>query len=200
MSKYYGDFLPGQTVRIPINSGDAAGPATLSGSPAAAVYKDGGTTEVTTGVSVSVDFDGKTGLNFVVVDLSSDESVYTPGSDYTVILTAGTVGGISVVGEVAGSFSVQNRASSGAFARGKVSASPSPTTTTFRATGANLIASDGAYVTSGRINRILWDQGTANSGQWFEVTGHDYAAGDHDFTVTPAMNSAPAAGDRFQVA
>lgn len=111
MSKYYGDFTAGQTVRIPFNTNSAAGaPITLAGTPVAKAYKDGSTsTEVATGVSLSVDFDGLTGSHVVTVDLAADGTFYAAGSDFAIRLTAGTVDGVSVVGVVLGAFSVENR-------------------------------------------------------------------------------------------
>jgi len=73
------------------------------------VYKGDATgTETSTGVSLSVDFDGITGLNNVLINLSAD-AFYETGEDYAVIITAGTVDGISVVGEVIALFSIENR-------------------------------------------------------------------------------------------
>ena len=84
-------------------------PTTLSGSPVVSVYKTNSTVESTTGVTLTVDFDARTGLNHVRIDLSSDLTFYAAGVDYAVVITTGTVGGTSVVGEVVGHFSILNR-------------------------------------------------------------------------------------------
>lgn len=72
-------------------------PTTLSGSPVIKAYKGNSTsTEVTTGISLTVDFDGITGLNNLHVDFS--DAFYATGADITFVITTGTVGGTSVVG------------------------------------------------------------------------------------------------------
>lgn len=83
-------------------------PTTLLGTPALAVYKSNDTTQSTAGITLSVDFDTITGLNNVKIDLSAD-AFYAIGEDYAVVITAGTVDGVSVVGEVVGHFSIENR-------------------------------------------------------------------------------------------
>lgn len=109
MSRYYGDFNAAATVRIPFNTNQANGtPITLVGG-AISVYKDGSTTESTTGVTLAVDFDSRTGLHLVTIDASADGTFYSAGSDFRAILTAGTVDSISVVGSAVGSFSIANR-------------------------------------------------------------------------------------------
>jgi hypothetical protein len=108
--KYVGNFTPGKTVRVRFNTHTAAGaPATLSGAPAVSIYK-GTTAESTAGVTLTVDYDARTGLNDVVVDTSADGAFYALGSDYDLVVTAGTVDGVSVVGTVVGTFSLGNRA------------------------------------------------------------------------------------------
>lgn len=109
--RYLGDVAAGVTVRGRFNtiSPSNQSPITLAGTPALAVYKDAGTTESSAGVTLTVDFDGRTGLHVYAIDTSADGTFYSSGSDYTVVLTAGTVGGVSVVGAVVGAFSIGNR-------------------------------------------------------------------------------------------
>lgn len=111
MGQYIGDFTPGKTIRIAFNTHKADGtPITLAGTPVAKAYKDGSsTTEVTTGVTLTVDFDGLTGSHLLVVDTSADGAFYSAGSDFFVKLTAGTVDSISVVGAELLQFSLANR-------------------------------------------------------------------------------------------
>jgi hypothetical protein len=105
---YLGDFKLGTSLRFKFPTVNGAGaPTTLSGSPAISVYKADGTGEVTTGVTLTVDFDGKTGLNHVTIDLS--DAFYAAGNDYQVVITAGTVAGVSAVGYVPVHFSIDNR-------------------------------------------------------------------------------------------
>jgi hypothetical protein len=106
---YIGDFAKGSvTVRHKFNTRKGDGtPITLAGTPVAKGYEDAGTAEFTTGITLTVDFDGKTGLHMVEIDLSQSE--YEEGKDYTIFLSAGTVDGVSVVGAIVCSFSIENR-------------------------------------------------------------------------------------------
>lgn len=103
------DRNPGDTIDLYFTTADASGaPTTLIGSPVVSVYKDNdNTSEVITGVTLTVDFDGKTGLNQVRIVTS--DGFYAAAHDYNLVITTGTVGGVSVVGYVIGSFSLQNR-------------------------------------------------------------------------------------------
>jgi hypothetical protein len=105
-----GDYTAGKTVIIRFNTHKADGtPITLAGTPAVSVYKNS-TTESTAGVTLTVDYDSRTGLHHVAIDTSTDGTFYAAGSDFDVVITAGTVDSISVVGTVVGSFSLANRA------------------------------------------------------------------------------------------
>jgi hypothetical protein len=106
MGKYLGDFVEDAIVRGSFNTRDAAGaPITLAGTPAVSVYKDAGATESTAGVTLTVDFDSRTGHHVFAIDTSAD-AFYVTGADYRVVITAGTVDGVSVVGVEVGSFSI----------------------------------------------------------------------------------------------
>lgn len=82
-------------------------PTTLAGSPVLSAYKDNNTTQTTTGITLTVDFDGVTGLNNVRIDTA--DSFYAAGSNIDIVVTTGSVGGVSVVGEVIYSFSIEAR-------------------------------------------------------------------------------------------
>lgn len=81
-------------------------PTTLSGTPVISVYKDNSTTQSTAGITLSVDFDGVTGLNQVRVDTSADGTFYSPGSSFQIVVTTGTVGGNSLIGFVVDNFTL----------------------------------------------------------------------------------------------
>ena len=83
-------------------------PTALLGTPTLAVYIDDSITQSTVGITLTVSLDGVVGLNNVKIDTSAD-AFYAVGGDYSVVITAGTVGGVSVVGEVVGTFSIENR-------------------------------------------------------------------------------------------
>ena len=108
MSKQLGDFRRGATLDFKFVTTDATGaPTTLSGTPAISVYKGNNTTQTTTGVTLSADFDSVTGLNNVRV--VTTDSFYEPLNDYQVVITTGTVDSVSVVGYVVAEFSIENR-------------------------------------------------------------------------------------------
>lgn len=106
--RYLGDFRRGTTLDCKFYTHDGTGtPITLAGSPAVSIYKGNDTTQSTAGVTLTVGFDSVTGLhNLRIV---TTDSFYEPGADYQAVLTAGTVDGISVVGYVVASFSIENR-------------------------------------------------------------------------------------------
>lgn len=107
---YRGDIALGQTLDFKFTSrAFATGvPTTLAGSPVLSAYVGNSTTEITSGITLTVDFDGRTGTNNVRVVASSGNG-FAAQTDVDIVITTGTVGGTSVVGEVVGSFSIENR-------------------------------------------------------------------------------------------
>lgn len=80
---------------------------TLGGTPALSVYKDNSVTQSTSGVTLTADFDAVTGLNHFAIDTSLDGTFYAAGSFFDVVITTGTVDGVSVVGAVVASFTIR---------------------------------------------------------------------------------------------
>jgi VCBS repeat-containing protein len=108
MTRYLGDFYRGATFDFKFNTiDDALAPITLAGTPSLTCYKDNDTTQDTSGLTLSVDFDSVTGKHNVRVDLTSDTAFYTAGSSYQVAMAAGTVDSISVVGRVIAEFTIE---------------------------------------------------------------------------------------------
>lgn len=104
-----GDFRLGKTFDVKFTTINSSGaPITLAGSPAVAAYPDNSTTEITAGITLTVDFDARTGLHNVRVVATSGNG-YATATNYQLVLTAGTVDGTSVVGYVVGHFSIENR-------------------------------------------------------------------------------------------
>lgn len=83
-------------------------PTTLAGSPVISAYIGNSTTQITAGITLSVDFDSVTGLNNVRVAATAANG-YTAPTNVELVITTGTVGGVSVVGEVIGAFSIEAR-------------------------------------------------------------------------------------------
>jgi hypothetical protein len=215
---YIGDFRPGQTVRRFFNSRQASGaPITLAGTPAIGIYKNGSATESTAGVTLTVDFDARTGLHLVAIDTSADGTFYAAGSDFELVVTAGTVDGGSVAGTSLGKFSLANRSiavdASGrvdvgyvegappilnddvVLARGTVTTGTSATSFTATIAGSTLSATSGAY--DGQ--RLLFQSGTLST-NGRRITSYTVSGGTatFDFTGNP-FTGAPGAGDTFTI-
>jgi hypothetical protein len=77
------------------------------------IYKDDSTTQSTAGITTTflTGFDNVVGLVSVKIDTSQDGTFYAAGHDFSVVVTAGTADSVSIVGEVVGYFSIQNRSS-----------------------------------------------------------------------------------------
>jgi hypothetical protein len=108
--KYIGDIRLGDTFDVKFTSTAAAtgAPTTLSGSPVISAYPGNSTTELTAGITLSVDFDSRTGLNNVRV-VATGGNGYATATDYSLVITAGTVGGTSAVGYEIAQFSIEKR-------------------------------------------------------------------------------------------
>jgi hypothetical protein len=102
------DYRKDATIVYRFTTRDAEGePTTLSGSPTIAVYKEGSTSEVTTGLTLTADYDGVTGLNQIAI--VTTDAFYEADKDYAIVLTAGTVDSVAVSGEVVHQFSLEKQ-------------------------------------------------------------------------------------------
>lgn len=109
MSSYLGDFRTGKTVRKMFNTNAVAGESiTIATNGTVQVYKDGGTTQSTTGVTFTEDFDSLTGVHLVAIDTSADGTFYSAGSDFEAVLAGATIDGKAVNAPLF-SFSLENR-------------------------------------------------------------------------------------------
>ena len=182
-----GDFQAGATVDLKfVTVAGTGAPTTLSGSPAISVYKGNETgSETTTGVTLSVDFDTITGLNHVRI-LTTD-AFYEADADYQVVITAGTVDGVSVVGYVVGAFSIENRPPAGVV-RGVAEAGTLSTTQ---------MTTDLAEATDDHYNgrSLVWLSGVLKD-QATRIEGY---AGTGGRLTYVAVTEAASAGDRFLI-
>lgn len=107
---YYGDIRLGDTIdfKFCTTAAGTGAPTTLSSSPVISAYPSNSVTQLTAGITLSVDFDSVTGLNNVRV-VASNGNGYATATNYACIITTGTVGGTSAVGYEVGSFSIENR-------------------------------------------------------------------------------------------
>jgi hypothetical protein len=103
-----GDFAIDTTIhtKFTTRSFSTGAPTQLAGSPEVAIYEDNSTTEITGAETLTVDFDGRTGLNHLVIAATSANG-FEVGKFYQAVIVSGTVGGVSVVGEVVCEFSIE---------------------------------------------------------------------------------------------
>lgn len=121
---YIGDFALGQTFDTKFTTRQISGaPFTLGSTPVISAYVGNSTTEITAGITLSVDFDSRTGLNNVRV-VATGGNGYATATDYQLVITTGTVNSVSVVGEVIAEFSIENRQSNVKFWNGTAVATP----------------------------------------------------------------------------
>lgn len=108
-SPYLGDYRVGKTVRKMWSSNAIAGESiTLATNGTIQVYKDGGVSQSTAGVSFTEDFDSLTGVHLVVIDTSADGTFYSAQSDFEVVVAGATVDGKAINSPLF-SFSIENR-------------------------------------------------------------------------------------------
>lgn len=113
---YVGDFAVGSTVNLMVNFIHQRVPTigTWEVSPTVVVFKDDDNgSPITSGVTVftwSVETAG-----VINITIETDESNYPPGADYTVMFSVGELLYADVNFYIAGTFSVENRATAGAF-------------------------------------------------------------------------------------
>jgi len=81
-------------------------PTALAGTPVVSAYEDNSLTQITAGITLGVDHDSVTGLNLLTI-VATGGNGFESGKDYSLVITTGTVGGVSVVGEVVGEFSLE---------------------------------------------------------------------------------------------
>jgi hypothetical protein len=107
--QYLGDLTEDQIVyfRFCTHKSDGT-PITMTDTPVVSVYKNDDDTQTTAGITLSQDDDSLTGHHTVKIDTSAD-AFYATAKDYSVVLTAGKVDSISVVGTVLANFSIENR-------------------------------------------------------------------------------------------
>lgn len=106
---YIGDFRLGDTFDTKFCTVNTSGvPTTLAGTPVISAYVGNSVTQITAGITLTVDFDAVTGLHNVRV-VATGVNGYATASNYQLVITTGTVGGSSVVGYVVAEFSIEAR-------------------------------------------------------------------------------------------
>src|SRR3972149_1273679 len=99
---YRGDINLDSPIDIKFCTGTTTGaPTQLAGTPVISAYPDNSITQLTAGITLTVDFDTVTGLNNIRV-VATGANGYATATNYDLVITTGTVGGTSVVGYVVG--------------------------------------------------------------------------------------------------
>lgn len=80
-------------------------PTVLAATPVLSVLEGANATPITAGVSVSVDRASVVGLNEATI-VATAANGYENGKTYSIYISTGTVGGVSVVGEIVGQFTI----------------------------------------------------------------------------------------------
>jgi hypothetical protein len=192
------------TVVFNFNTSVNGVPTTLIGSPVLSVYKNS-TTESITGITLTVDYDSRTGMNHVVVDTSSDGTFYAADNDFDVVITTGTLGGVSQVGQVVGSFTLTNQSSNldrttKAIPRGTVTTGGSTTSIPTSAMTIAGVAATGVVVSQlvGRV--VLFDGDTTTAGLRGVASAISASSASNTPTLTVAtLPATPASGDLFSI-
>lgn len=105
------DYPLGQTIDFKFTTrAFATGiPTVLAGTPVVEIYEDNSVTQITAAETLTVDFDSVVGLNNLRIVATSGNG-FESGKSYAAIISVGTVGGVSVVGEVIAQFSIERAA------------------------------------------------------------------------------------------
>jgi hypothetical protein len=186
------DIALGETVDFKFTTVATTGVPTTLASGTVSAYPDNSTTEITAGIALSADFDGRTGLHNVRVTATAANG-YAAGVKYALVLTAGTVGGSSVVGYIVGEFTIQNKIAG--VVDGVCAAGGSQTSVITSSCVPNAGATD---CFKGRI--VIFDRNTTTSAlrcQATDVTANTSGA-TPTLTVT-ALTTSPASGDSFRI-
>jgi hypothetical protein len=201
---YHGEWPVGSTAIFWLFSSTLNGvPTTLAGSPAVSVYKNS-LTERAEASAFTGDYDGLVGLNQILLDTSASSSFYAGDNFFDVIFTAGTLGGFSLVGRSAGSFSLTTRMSdindgSRSMVQGTVTSGATTTsvpTSAFTVAGVNFTAVTDQF--KGRS--LLFKGDTTTVGLRGAATTIIAVSNSSTPTFTvSALPATPASGDLFVV-
>jgi hypothetical protein len=188
---YLGNYKSGDTVDFTFSTkGTDGAPITLAGSPLVRVYKGNGTTEESAGVTLTVDFDSRTGLHHVRI--VTTDAFYAANEDYSVVLTAGTVGGVSVAGTVLRTFSIEKRHEPAVYLRGTTQTNASPTTYDVKLAAGALTGKNVVGCTidiGGRFRRIVSADSATHEIQPDSLTGLSPTDTTYAYTIYPLIGA-----------
>ena len=103
-----GDYQLEDTIFLPFTTRQFSDgvPTALAGTPAIDIYEDATASPIVTGETLAVSLNSVVGFNMITVVATAGDG-FNAGGFYTAIIQAGTVGGVSVVGEVVATFSIE---------------------------------------------------------------------------------------------
>ena len=152
-------------------------PTVLAGSPVVSAYENNSATQITAGITLGVDHDSVVGLNLLTIAATGGNG-YELGKDYTLVITTGTVAGVSVVGEVVGEFTIGRSAAAVDLANGTDGLSALKTLIDAVDTVVDAVLVDTGTTLDGKINTIdtvvdaiLVDTGTTLDGKIDTIDG-----------------------------
>ena len=167
-----GDYELEDTVYVPFTTrAFATGIPTALVSGEVQVYEDASVTQITAAETLTVSIDSVVGFNMCSVAATAANGFET-GKSYTCILSAGTVGGVSVVGEVVGQFTIEASA-----AVAKVATAQTDLDTI---TGAAGVIIDDSAANDTTISAAVWDE---------DATGHQTTGTFGKAIGDPAANT-----------
>jgi len=105
---YLGNYTEDASLSFKFHTTDATGAPITMTSGAVSVYKESDLTQSTAGVTLTANYDSQTGMHDVTIDLSAD-AFYAVNKDYSVVLTAGVVDGVTVAPAVLAHFAIEKR-------------------------------------------------------------------------------------------
>lgn len=100
-----GDRALGSTVTFQFTCAVNGVPTNLAGSPVISAYGSNSSTPITAGVTLTTGYNSTAGLHNVAI-VASTGNGFAAGIDYSVVVTTGTLAGISMVGYQVGTFSI----------------------------------------------------------------------------------------------
>jgi hypothetical protein len=104
---WFGSYSPNDNIDVKFTTTGSTGAPTSLSAGSVAVYSGNSTTEDTSAVTLTADFDARTGLNNVRIASSAASTFYVAGGTYQVVITAGSVGGTPVNGYLVGAFDMR---------------------------------------------------------------------------------------------
>lgn len=191
---YLGDYAEDETVYFLWSTNDADGASvTRATNGTVSVYKDNGTTQTTTGVTDTEDFDSLTGIHACTI--VTTDAFYTTGADYAVVLSAATIDG-QTVNAVLAHFSIQNR-----YMRGTNSANTTTPPTAGAVADAVWDEALAGHLAAGSAGNALNNAGGAAADPWETALPGSYSVGEAGYILgtyldqaVSSANTSPGAG------